>query len=490
MRFGSILMVMLSIALVTAILSVDVEGEESQFGDFNKHDTILIIGNENLTSGNGVSGGNGTLHNPFMITDLFINSTEGAGLEIRDSDLHIKVYQNVIIHAIDPVDPTNVTVSGIKLVNCTNITLERVYVYYFNKGLEVIGSSNIEVFDSSFSQNHDAIVMEADSSSITGCFCSYNTRFGVFINNSRGLFLKDILTDANSFTLGEGAGIQMVNCSDLVIVDCYGTLNYGAGISLIGSYDGSLRGMNAIIKDCYTDSCIQGVQVLHMDGVLIESTRTRGNAYGVHLVDVSEVVINTCEIYKNAQGIFGLDVRNLTVQDCDFDRNEIGMVLKGPSSWWVSGCLFNSSKVSAVKVKESNLDASCLNSVFTRNRFIGQSGEDDLVSDPTGLIEWSENGVGNYWEDWQGEDADNNGIVDSERIIPGGSSDPYPIFEKKDSPVPDTEGIDNRLLDDQEDKDPTEFWMIFGLSIIVTFGLAIFIVVRSRKGDDGGKESF
>lgn len=478
----------LSILLMTG--SIQGVEEETGFGDFNEKDPIRILGNEGLNETNGVSSGNGTEDSPYIIQDLFINSTEGAGIEIIETDAHIWIHHNVVIHAFNRDDPTNVTASGIRLVNCSNVSVERVYVYYFNKGLEVVSSDNISVHDSSFSQNNDAVVLEADDSSITGCFCSYNTRFGVFINNSRRIFLKDILTDANSFTMGAGAGIQTVNCSNISISDCYGTLNYGAGISIIGSYDGNTRGRDLIIKDCYVDSCVQGIQVLHMDNVLVESTRIRGNTYGVQMALVSDAVLHFLELYKNYHGMNLFGVRNSTILESRFERNDIGSLLDGTSGLRISSCSFWNSTDLAVEIKETDPNIPVGYTLFTGNRFVDNGEDDEQVRDLSGKVSWSHNGIGNYWSDWQISDEDEDGIVDLERDIKVGSSDPFPLFEEREDEEDNIQGLDNRVLDRRNEDLSFEYWMIVGLSILATLVIILIVIFGNGKKGPSSKESF
>jgi parallel beta-helix repeat protein len=474
--WGSLLV---GLFILSSVISIN-GSAESEPADFQEHDPIFIEGEEDLTPVNGISGGNGTISNPFLITELFINTTGPGGIEIRNVSSHLHLYQNVVINSNDRHDPFNITIPGILLINCSNVSIERNYVYYFNTGLEVIGSDNITVHDSSFSQNHDAILMEADDSSITGCFCSYNTRFGVFINNSRNLFLKDILADSNSFTMGEGAGIQTVNCSEIIIADCYGTLNYGGGISIIGSYDGNSRGGYVVIKDCYMDSCVEGVQIVKMDHVVVESTRLRGNTYGVHIVDSLDVVVHGNMFYKNSYGLHAYLPEGSTISNNEFDRNEIAVHLDSPSAIRITDNRFINSTTRSIQVKETASTDDLLRSQILRNRFIYSGSNEEQIFDPTDLIDWSEGGKGNYWDDWQVVDENKDVIVDQERELGGGAVDEYPIYEGDTKLEKLPEDMDQKILDGADKADPTEYWLIVGLSIAATFGLAIFVVIGSR----------
>ncbi len=201
-----IIVMMIQASLVAGI----VEGEEDNGNpDFIKFDQIIINGEEDLTTENGIVSGSGQEDDPFLVYRWWINVSSGIGVVLENVTSHLLIYEVAVTHYLDLRDPLNVTESGIRIKNCSNIRIERSYIYYFNIGLEIIGSDNIRVHDSSFIENHNGIMMEADNSSITGCICSYNTRYGIFINNSDHLVLKDVLTDANSFTIGLGAGVEI-----------------------------------------------------------------------------------------------------------------------------------------------------------------------------------------------------------------------------------------------------------------------------------------
>ena len=57
---------------------------------------IFINGNGNFTSANGVSGGNGTASNPYLIMNLIINASSATGIEIENTNAFV-VIQNCSI---------------------------------------------------------------------------------------------------------------------------------------------------------------------------------------------------------------------------------------------------------------------------------------------------------------------------------------------------------------------------------------------------------
>jgi parallel beta-helix repeat protein len=445
--------------------------------DFIRRDRIQIVGDEYLISDNGIISGNGTKDDPYIMSRWWINVSEGSGIILENISSHLLIFEVAVTHSLITSDPANVSGSGILIRNCSNIMIERSYIYYFNVGLEVVGSRNISVHDSSFIENHNGIMMEAPGSSITGCICSYNTRFGVFINNSNGLVIRDVLTDANSFTMGEGAGIQLINCSDIIMEECFGTLNYGEGISVIGSLNGDSRGRDLVIRDCYSDSNVNGIQIIDMDRIRISGTRLRYNSYGINLVHVTDARINGSTFYKNYFGFIGFDLRRSLVDDNHFQSNDLGLKLDTSYGNRIIDNLFeNTSKetIRVISVREEEQDED--SNVITSNIF--SEGEEDFF-DGSGTVEWSEDGRGNFWSDWQRSDSDGDGVVDDGREIRGGAVDPHPLLLDA-GPEPVTDSIP---VDDNDEKS-MEYWIIVSISAVATMVLGVMILYnrRSSKG--------
>ena len=475
-------MIISSVLFLTSIL-IMVSAEDS--GDdpfFEERSAIMISGNGDLINENGVVSGSGVKDDLFLITGWWINASGEEGITIIGTDMYVHIYSVAVTHALNMTDPFNVSVSGIRIIDCENIRVERAYIYYFNTGLEVISSKNIDVHDSSFIENNNGILMEADGSSVTGCICSYNTVFGLFINNSRDLLIRDILSDANSFTVGEGSGIQLYNCSDIVLEECYGTLNYGGHISVIGSLQGIERGRSLIIRDCYSDSNIYGIQIVGMDLVRVSNSRIRGNMYGIYLGQVSYAEVRGSHIYKNSYGMVIYETNSSLISYCDLDRNDKAMTLDSSSGNRVLNNVFFNSTEEAVKVLSTVAVAIEGNpNEFIMNEFIDNNGNGEQVKDATGTVEWSEDGIGNTWSDWQGPDLDGNGIVDVPKDIHGGARDDHPLVNATYR----GSGVIDQISDvkDEDDDRSMEYWILISMSALATLFLGLIMVYNRRTSD-------
>jgi parallel beta-helix repeat protein len=80
----------------------------------------------------------------------------------------------------------------------------------------------------------------------------------------------------------------------------------------------------------------------------------------------------------------------------------------------------------------------CDNSEIWQNRFFNNVGENARDDSGTGDTSWDKGGIGNYWDDYGGVDANDNGIGDTPYDISGtgGNQDNFPIWDDGDDLYP------------------------------------------------------
>ncbi len=247
---------------------------------------------------------------------------------------------------------------------------------------------------------------------------------------------------------------------------------------MIGSLDGSIRGRDLVISNCYSDSNINGIQVSNMDRVRVEDTRFRYNSYGVNLLHVTDASIKGSFFWKNSYGFVGHILSGSLIEGNRFESNENGLVLDTSLGNKVLDNYFINTTEEAVKVVTTQHISSPLgqNSIF-RNIFENNNINGDQAMDGTGTTEWSEDGKGNYWSDWQGNDSDMDGVVDREKELTGGAIDPFPLLFTTDPDIRNENEMD--ITEVSEERGP-EYWIVVSISAMVSIFLGI-IILYNRK---------
>lgn len=176
----------------------------------------------------------------------------------------------------------------------------------------------------------------------------------------------------------------------------------------------------------------------YSDDVTIRDNRMTGSRYGLHFMYSNGAVIERNVLARNSVGAFLMYSSEVEVRENVFDTNRgpsgNGLGLKDVDGLLVEGNRFvgnqagvfidnSPTKVDETHVFQENvfafndvgmlLQPSVRNNIFRKNVFI-DNGE-HVALDGSGALkgnEWSSGGVGNYWSDYAGYDADRDGVGD------------------------------------------------------------------------------
>ena len=164
------------------------------------HAPIKIVGNSNFTAANGVSAGDGTSGNPYIIEGWEISAANANGIEVLNVDAHF-VIRNCVIH-----DGIANKKCGIRFNNTQHATIENNNCSFNRMGVGIFYSSNNTIQHNILSFN-----------SKTGLtMCEYNffntVQYNEFVSNS--VYGVDICCatiyfchiDHNNFIDNHGAG--------------------------------------------------------------------------------------------------------------------------------------------------------------------------------------------------------------------------------------------------------------------------------------------
>ena len=110
---------------------------------------IIIIGDENFTSANGVVSGDGSPSNPYVIEGLIIDFEQGDGISVRKTSAHF------VIRNVEVRDSS----SGIVLYNVTNGRIENSTLRNNSFGVHLRGCVDCAVVNNTFIDNYYGIFL-------------------------------------------------------------------------------------------------------------------------------------------------------------------------------------------------------------------------------------------------------------------------------------------------------------------------------------------
>ncbi len=353
----SILLCSLLFALSFA-LSVDFPETVSAY---TPHDPIYIDGNENFTSTNGVTEGNGTPSNPYIIEGWEIDASSAHGIAIENTDAHF-VIRDVHIHSGGP----NYN-RGVRLSNITDGRVENATLPNNWGGVTMYFSSNLTIRDNEVVSSNETgiafhtcnnITVEGNNVSMTGqdgivpMFSGnvtivnnnvWDNEGGVVVYQTTNISIRKNNVSSNEW------GVVFEEC-DNITVDDNNVLENRIGIHLFYSPNVALRGNNissnrwiGVIIDAsgnanLTDNGItengqRGITSHHSNNLTFQGNIISGNPNdGIYLLSCENITIRNNSISKDSRGIFvefsdniaiaGNDISNCTsCVDLDSSNN-------------------------------------------------------------------------------------------------------------------------------------------------------------------------
>ena len=396
---------------------------------------ISIVGNGNFTITNGVSGGNGTASNPYIIANWAINASSKDGISIQGTDAYFKV-RNCYVH-----DGRHAMTGfrGITLSNCVNGTLE----------------------NNNCTKNDFGIVLDSSSHSnaLINNSCSFSHYDGIDILHSS----DDGVLINNTCISNSGAGIGVGSSSYNLIVNNSCVSNSEWGIA-VGSSN-----YNTIVNNTCTFSSSNGNGIdveLSSHITVIDNNCSSNSHFGVFLYQSSNITVinNTCNSNTN-DGIMLSSSNHNELRNNNCSNGNIGIYLLASSHNTLSenNCSLNShegmylySSSNSNELSRNHLSGNAMYAViilnaatnrFWNDTFIDNNGATSTFNSShvqardDGTNNWwnSTEGYGNWWSDWQSPDnVQPHGIVDLPYNISGsaGAKDNYPLTTTQ-TPIPE-----------------------------------------------------
>ncbi len=339
--------------------------------------------------------GSGTSEDPYIIEDLTFNAGEAAQAILIGNSSAFFIIENCTI--------LNFTDTGIKLDKSNNGQL-----------INNTCTSNVQF----------GIYLDSSNSNIISNNTINDFSFGIRLENSSYNSIIENSANGNS-----QVGIYLYSDSDFNNISSNIITNNRQGIEIYGSYyndilknevDGSLihgillenGGYNSIYENTVIYNGDQGIRIWSSTFETIYNNTINNNNYGIRIINGEDCNILANEIDQNNYGLF------LDQQFAGLDNNLISENL-------FSNCNFEGLKIT------TSPNLIFLNN-FTGNPSIAHAIDDDQNNT------WDNGTIGNYWDDYGGFDADDNGIGDTPYDITGSakSKDNYPIWRDGDDLAP------------------------------------------------------
>jgi len=213
-------------------------------------------------------------------------------------------------------------------------------------------------------------------------------------------------------------------------------LNNQYGIYLEGSSYNSFSGNTISLNNPY------GIIIYHSSNIVLSGNTALNNTYGIYVSDSDGNVLSGNTALYNQHGIY-LDFSDGNVLSGNTaSSNSYGVYLWGSGDNVLSGNVVSSNSYGVyLRYSSSNIlvynDASgshcgiylweSSDNVISRSNFVNNT---ESVSNIGSVNSWDNGVEGNYWSDYYGADANQDGIGDTPYPIDENNKDNYPLMAR------------------------------------------------------------
>jgi len=321
----------------------------------------------------------------------------------------------------DPFIIENVTIDGQNLDSC--IRIEHSDVYFIVRNCTLFNSgSNLPSHEAGIDLEY------TNNGKLINNSCTFNHGFGISLEDCCNITITN-----NTINNNDGSGIILVcdhiDTNNNTILENKINHNGEEGIYLDGSTNEHILDVNHnnITGNILNFNGNNGIYIYFGDyNILFNNTANNNTIDGFSIRENYFTTFLENTAFNNTEsGIKTIVGCNSIIKLNKLNSNENGICL-------TSGSDFNivyENNVTFNKLYGIVIDTDTVNdNTIYNNTIIGNTvnGFDNGVSN-----QWDNGTLGNYWDDYSGADANDDGIGDSSYDVPpiGGSLDNYPIYE-------------------------------------------------------------
>ncbi|HEC76387.1 MAG TPA: PKD domain-containing protein [Thermoplasmatales archaeon] len=370
------------------------------------NDGIIILGGETLSH---------------FIHNIYNNTVNEKPL------LYYKNENNIVLDGIEAGE--------IILANCSNFEIRNINISNTDVGIEIAFSSNTSISNCNiYSNNYDGIYLSYSSSNnISNCNIYSNNYDGIYLSYSSSNNISNCNIYSNNYD-----GIELYYSSSNNISNCNIYSNNYDGIELYYSSSNNISNCN-IYSNNY-----DGIWLYYSFNNSISNCNIYSNNWdGIDMDYSSNNTVIGCNVYSNNDnGIELYSLLNEQISNCNiYSNGNDGVNAYNSSNNNITNCsIYNNSYYGIYLYNSSN-------NLIYNNYFNNTNNAYDECNNIWNISKTSGTNViggpylgGNYWSDYNGSDADGDGIGDinlpyncSGNIQHGG--DWLPLIEPNYAPV-------------------------------------------------------